>query len=130
MPIALRWDRQGLITSIKDLSTQEDGLFVATDGVLIRWVSELVVGWISEASLEGLGLYQGGWNSVSDYIDWMTIYLNLCYEQEWETDDLVNCRFMRTLGCFPIFSTCIQTFADIFAYVTPVVKLSWSSETL
>ena len=80
MPIALRWDRQGLITSIKDLSTQEDGLFVATDGVLIRWVSELVVGWISEASLEGLGLYQGGWNSDSDYFDWMTIYLNLCCE--------------------------------------------------
>ena len=33
----------------------------------------------------------------------------------WDTDDLVECRFMQTPGCFPIFSICIQTFADIFA---------------
>ena len=50
-------------------------------------------------------------------------------KQEWDTDDSVECRFMQTSGCFPIFSTCIETFADIFAYVTPVMKLSWSSET-
>ena len=44
--------------------------------------------------------------------------------QKRDTDDSVECQFMRTSGCFPIFSTCIQTFADIFAYVTTVVKLS------
>ena len=43
--------------------------------------------------------------------------------------DSVECRFGRTLDCFPIFSTCIQTFVDIIAFTTAVVKHSKSSET-
>ena len=52
-----------------------------------------------------------------------------CRQQKRTTDDSVECRFGRTLDWFPIFSTCIQTFTDILAFTTAIVKHSKSSET-